>query len=80
MFNDILATRATRWHWLGAPRAIRSSSTGFAIANVLQTSVELKGDCLDPSTEFAAILAARIVSGGRLIVIEISRAVQPMQA
>jgi len=63
----------TRWRWLGATRASRSSSTGFAIANTLQTSVELNGDRLDPSTGFAATLAARIVSGGRLIVVEISR-------
>ena len=37
------------------------------------TSVELNGDRLDPSTGFAATLAARIVSGGRMIVVEISR-------
>jgi hypothetical protein len=32
-------------------------------------SVELNGDRLDPSTGLAATLAARIVSGGRLIVV-----------
>ncbi len=73
MLNDIIATWATRWRWLGAPRASRSSSACFTITNILRTSVELKGDRLDPSTGFAAILAARIVSGGRLIVVEISR-------
>ncbi len=62
MSDDIIATWATIWHWLGTPRPSRSSSTGFAIANVLRTSVELNGDSLDPSTGFAATLAARIVA------------------
>jgi hypothetical protein len=35
--------------------------------------VELNGDRLDPSTGIAATSAARIVSGGRLIVDEISQ-------
>ncbi len=73
MLNDIIATWATRWRWLGAPRASRSSSACFAITNILRTSVELNGDRLDPSTGLAATLAALIVSGGRLIVVEISR-------
>ncbi len=73
VLNDIIATWATRWRWLGAPRASRSSSACFAIINILRTSVELNRDRLDPSTGFAATLAARIVSGGRLIVVEIRR-------
>ncbi len=73
MLNDIIATWATRWCWLGAPRASRSSSACFDIANILRTSVELNGVRLDASTGFAATLAARIVSGGRLVVVEISR-------
>ncbi len=64
MSNDITATWAMRWCWLGTPRASRSSSTGFTIANVLRTSVELNGDSLDPSIGFAATLAARIMNGG----------------
>jgi hypothetical protein len=48
------------------------SSARVAIANVLRTSVELNRDCLDPSTGFTTTLAALIVSGGRLVVVEIS--------
>ncbi len=73
MLNNIIATWATRWRWLGAPRASRSSSACLAITNILRTSLQLNGDRLDPSTGLAAKLAARIVSGGRLIVVEISR-------
>ena len=54
MLNDIIATWATRWRWLGAPRASRSSSACFAITNILRTSLQLNGDRLDPSTGLAA--------------------------
>ncbi len=67
----MISSLVTRWRWLGAPRAPRSSSAGVAIANVLQTSVELNGDRLDPSAWFGATLAAHIVSGGKLIVLQV---------
>ena len=71
---------------MGAPRASSSSSSGLAVANVLGTGVELNGDGLDPPHGLVATAAARIVRGGRLVVVEKSslaallRAVQPMQA
>ena len=56
-----------------APRARRSTSSGLAIANVLGTGVQLNGDCLDPAHGLVAVAAARIVSGCRLVVVEIRR-------
>jgi hypothetical protein len=44
LLNDVIATWATRWRWLGALRASRSSSACFAITNKLRTSVQLNGD------------------------------------
>ena len=79
-FHDILAhtawyhgTCATGWRWLGAPRASRSAFPGLAIANVLETGVQLNGDRLDPPHGLVAVAAAWIVSGCRLVVVEKSR-------
>ena len=54
-----------------APRARRSTSSGLAIANVLGTGIQLNCDCLDPAHGLVAVDAARIVSGYRLVVVEI---------
>jgi hypothetical protein len=67
------AARSSSAFLAASSAASRSSSACFAITNILRTDVELNVDRLDPSTGFAATLAARIVSGGRLIVVEISR-------
>ena len=58
---------------MGAPRARSSASSGLAAANELGTGVQLNGDGLDPAHGLVAVDAARIVSGGRLIVVEKSR-------
>ena len=56
-----------------APRARSSASSGLAAANELGTGVQLNGNGLDPAHGLVAVDAARIVSGGRLIVVEKSR-------
>ena len=58
---------------MGAPRARSSASSGLAAANELGTGVQLNGNGLDPAHGLVAVDAARIVSGGRLIVVEKSR-------
>ena len=58
---------------MGAPDARRSTGSGHAIANVLGAGVQLNGDCLDPARGLVALDAARVVSRGRLVVIEKSR-------
>ena len=58
---------------MGAPDARRSTGSGHAITNVLGAGVQLNGDCLDPVRGLVAVDAARVVSRGRLVVIEKSR-------
>jgi len=58
---------------LGAPDARRSSGSGHAIANVLGAGVQLYGDCLDSAPHGLVTVpvdASRVVSRGRLVVIE----------
>ena len=55
---------------MGAPDARRSTGSGHAIANVLGAGVQLYGDCLDSAHGLVAVDAARVVSRGRLVVIE----------
>ena len=63
------------WGGLGAPDARRSTGSGHAIANVLGAGVQLYGDCLDSAHGLVAVPvdASRVVSRGRLFVIEKSR-------
>ena len=49
------------------------TGSGHAIANVLGAGVQLYGDCLDSAHGLVAVDAARVVSRGRLVVIEKSR-------
>ncbi len=58
---------------MGAPRARSSASSCLAAANELGTGVQLNGDGLDPAHGLVAVDAARVVSGGRLIVVEKSQ-------
>jgi hypothetical protein len=43
---------------VGAPGARRSTSSRLAIANVLETGVQMKGDGLDPAYGLVAVAAA----------------------
>jgi hypothetical protein len=70
------STCAMGWCGLRAPRATSSTSSYLAIANVLGTGVQLNSDdCLDPAhvSGLVAVAAARIVRGGRLVVVEKDR-------
>ena len=58
---------------MGAPDARRSTGSGHAIANVLGAGVQLNSDCLDPAHGLVAEAAARVMSRGRLVVVEKSR-------
>ena len=55
---------------MGAPGARSSASSSLATANELGTDVQLNGDGLDPAHGLVAVDAARVVSGGRLVVVE----------
>ncbi len=57
---------------MGAPTSSRSTSC-LAIANVLGTGVQLNCDNLDPAHGPVAEAAARVMSRGRLVVVEKSR-------
>ncbi len=61
---------------MGAPKARSSASSCLAAANEVGTGVQLNGDGLDPAHGLVAVDAARIVSGGRLIVVEKSQLAQ----
>jgi hypothetical protein len=58
---------------LGAPASSRSASSGLAIANVLGTGVQLNGDSLDPAHGLVAEAVARVVTSGRVVVVEKNR-------
>ena len=49
------------------------TSSSLSIANVLRTGVQLNGDGLDPAHGLVAEAAARVVSRGRLVVVEETR-------
>ena len=65
---------------MGAPRASRSACSSLATANVLGTGVELNHDGLDPPHGPVAVAAARIVRGGRLVVVEKRRLAAAVRA
>ncbi len=58
---------------MGPPGARCSASSGLAIANVLGTGVELNSDSLDPGHGLVAEAAARVVTRGRVVVVEKSQ-------
>jgi hypothetical protein len=62
------------WHLCGGGERVgapaQATGSGLAITNVLGTGVQLNSDGLDPTNGLVAVDAARMVSRGRLVVIE----------
>ncbi len=63
-------TCTVSWCWLGAPLARSSAFSGLAAANKLGTGVQLNSNGLDPPHGPVAVDVARVVSGGRLVVVK----------